>query len=970
MFNELTKGRELYSSTPDTARFPDWNAANSSSPNLYGFPYTQSTQGYVAPQFDVTVNTASYKHNSGTDTMEVERINSKGKVRVKRLSNGFSIGNVVENYNDSGEIAFAILSYSTRTHNYVTIIPGEDYNAGKFDKHCEGIIRLPECSKSEINALIGFEIKTAPCQKQKLFPHQGINRFENGVICFGGNPGFTKAIEKYISPSVLKRKGLVCIMSVEQIITDWVRVFCQHPVLCYLSNWYTMGLMQYFLNEAGIFTRDILCIKPSNNVKELNMEKLIPMLSTNNYHKYPLPTLGSDPTLIEKEHSEVYDGVFLMTDNSFRDEEKMIINGVKTVIRCSTKSNVGRSIPIILSKNAGHSAAKNAPDNAIIIDTEGVELDCAPEEIESITDGMTTLVYQKAFSNPMATQAFFDQKASIIRQVLSETATVSSLDTLIAMFTIEAFVNDFIGINRCTNDLLDHYISMTNNKGEKIMSSKMEKKVRLGDKLSEKFKSKDFRCIKKERNMRLDDDGKTGVINGDRLLISSAMLESVTDDAEGTIAAYNADRDLICTDGYTHPFDSHDSSGKYQRLYFYDFPADILDEDVLYMLQNLETEAYLLTNEESQLPDFMPMIRDKSGKVAGKLFVYDDVENDSIAIYGQAGEGKSHTKAQIMASRFALGYDILVFDTGDSDTYEALCKNLSKKFVDENIIFHSLDDGTLNIDIFNTDRAASLPTQKREVTGIIVAGVGELSVPQTNALRSVVSEQLEKTDPDKSISPDDLLRALNKEGATYESLRNRLEPFIEDIQTYGFTKGTWKDFFSGEHKIHVVQTSEGFSGNGNQIVDALLAVLFNYKRENPQRPLSVFIDEVQNHNLSASSPIRKILKEGRKHHLSIVAATQDFYARSTEIGSALGKAGMQIHHRPTQDSTNLVAAELRWNKADMARFDSMNRGDVIIKGALYNKELKRNIQKTIEGHIIDYLEKDDNNFASDTNINN
>ena len=109
MFNELTKGCELYSSTPDTARFPDWNAANSSSPNLYGFPYTQSTQGYVAPQFDVTVNTASYKHNSGTDTMEVERINSKGKVRVKRLSNGFSIGNVVENYNDSGEIAFAIL---------------------------------------------------------------------------------------------------------------------------------------------------------------------------------------------------------------------------------------------------------------------------------------------------------------------------------------------------------------------------------------------------------------------------------------------------------------------------------------------------------------------------------------------------------------------------------------------------------------------------------------------------------------------------------------------------------------------------------------------------------------------------------------------------------------------------------------------------------------------------------------------
>lgn len=314
-----------------------------------------------------------------------------------------------------------------------------------------------------------------------------------------------------------------------------------------------------------------------------------------------------------------------------------------------------------------------------------------------------------------------------------------------------------------------------------------------------------------------------------------------------------------------HPFDSHDSNGKYQRLYFYDLPADILDEDALYMLQDPETEVFLLTKEESRMSDFMPIIRDKSGKVAGKLFIYDDVENDSIAIYGQAGEGKSHTKAQIMASRFALGYDVLVFDTGDSDTYEALCKNLSKEYVDENIVFHSLDNKEFNIDVFSVDRTASLPTQKKEITGAIVAGVGELTVPQANALRSVVSEQLEKTDPDKSISPDDLLRALNKEGATYESLRNRLEPFIEDVETYGLTKGTWKDFFSGEHRIHVVQTSEGFSGNGNQIVDALLAILFNYKRENPQRPLSVFIDEVQNHNLSDSSPIRKILKEGRKH---------------------------------------------------------------------------------------------------------
>lgn len=145
--------------------------------------------------------------------MEIESINSKGEVKIKKLTNGFCIGNVVENYNDSGKIAFAILSYSTQIPNYITIIPGEDYNAGKFDKHCEGILRLPGCSKSELNALIDFAIKTAPCQKQKLFPHQCICELDNSIINFTCNPGIDKEIEKYIPLSVLKRKALAGFVS-------------------------------------------------------------------------------------------------------------------------------------------------------------------------------------------------------------------------------------------------------------------------------------------------------------------------------------------------------------------------------------------------------------------------------------------------------------------------------------------------------------------------------------------------------------------------------------------------------------------------------------------------------------------------------------------------------------------------------------------------------------------------------------
>lgn len=970
MFNELTQGREYYGSVSDNGRFPDWNRANMSSPTLYGYPYAPPSQGFVAPQFDVTVNAAAYKHNAGDDTMEFETVNSKGKVKIKKLSNGFAITNRVENYNEIGEIAFATITYTTKTYSSTTVIPGSEYMDGKFDKHFEYIVRLPGCSRAELNSLIGFALKAAPCQKQKLFPHQGICEFENKVINFASNPGFIKEIEKYISPSVLKRKPLVGFVSEEQVIENWRKVFCHQPVLCFLSNWYIMGIMQYFLNDAGIFIRDFPCIKLSNTERGLTEEKLISMLSTNNFHKYPVPTLESNTESIEKAHSEIYDGVFLVKEKSFADEEDKIIDGIKSIIRCIQNNNSGRNISMIVSKNAGNAAASLAPDNAIIIDTDSVVLDYTPNDIERITDEMASLIFSKALNDPAATKKWFKETVFYSRREMSIVTKGDSLDTLAAMQTIELFLIEFLGIFRYDFDVCYYYETTVKSKGAGIMSSNMEKKKEFGAKLSEKFRSKTFHCVKKVRNVRFDDDGITAVISGDRLLASSTMLGSVTNNVESMIEIFKADGDLICTDGYTHPFDSHDSTGKYQRLYYYDLPVNILDEDVLYMLQNPKTAAFLLNKEESKIAGFMPLVSVKFGKIAGKCFVYNDAENDSIAIYGQAGEGKSYTKHQIMASRFTQGYDILVFDTSASDTYEALCANLPQSFVDKKVVFHKLDDSELHINIFEIDRSASLPSQKKELVGIITAAVGDLSVPQANALRTVCSKLLEKTDVDKPISPDYLLKLLNREGGTYESLRNRLEPFIEDIKEYGLISGCWKDSFNGEHKIHIVQMNEGFSENGNQIVDALLAGLFNYKRENPQHPLSVFIDEAQNHNMSVTSPIRKIMKEGRKHHLSLVTATQDFYARGTEIGSALGKAGMQIHHRPTQDSANLVAAELRWNKVDMSRFDSMNRGDAIIKGALFNKELNRNAQTTIEGRIYpftvdDYIDNEDEKIKND-----
>ncbi len=253
---------------------------------------------------------------------------------------------------------------------------------------------------------------------------------------------------------------------------------------------------------------------------------------------------------------------------------------------------------------------------------------------------------------------------------------------------------------------------------------------------------------------------------------------------------------------------------------------------------------------------------------------------------------------------------------------------------------------------------ASLPSQKKELLGILQSGIGELSASQTNALRRLLSSIINKLGKNGRVTCTAIINELNngkteETSATYESLLNRLEPLIEDIEERGMADRTWKHFLDRSRIITIIRTDPAYTESGNQLIDMMMATLYNYQCDNPQIPLDVFIDELQNQNFSKTSPIRKVLKEGRRFHISFFGATQDYYPRNTELGSVMGKAGTQIFLRPTPNSENVVASELRYRKADMLRFDSMQRGDIIVKGNLYSKESGCNIPTTLSGHVDD-----------------
>lgn len=903
---------------------------------------------------DVTHEKATFKLDPVNSKWAKEISNSKGKIKVQELTEGFIFPRLSKVLSEEMELRFVIIEYITNGRQHSCIMGKDDYLHARYHKYLTEIVRYPNCTKALFNELASYILKQAPVQEITLFSRPGWHEFPNGELIYAHEPKDIYIPYELSSKGVRLNKLMLPLHSSDTIIANLKKLMQRDDRLAFFGLYRCSSKLRYFSSQAGVHNVKLPVLSPSTDCTE---EALTAILATRNIAEVPVTNLIDGEKAVIEELGYNCDGVSLYVDHSFADESKKAIDGLKAILRGAER---GRSLPAVISQNAALTAMKLAPNVFLPIDTSGVIIEQTPEELQIIFAEMDTLIVTTAQNHANEVRRLFAEKEPAFREALSKDVQGEALETMVMLCLTGIFFKDFLGLVFMNGEMIKSLIPIVSAPSHTILSADEAIVSELAAVLSELIRTKKYVVMRKKNNLKFTDDGHTLILDGNRLYLSSVLLEDImgylqkVHSIESVIKALKRLGYLICTDFDTHPIELYDADGQHQRLYLYDVLADILDADVVYQLYNPDIAAFLHTFDELPQSGFIPIITEGNGHIASRLVDFHAVENDSIAIYGQAGEGKSYTKQQIMAGRFTQGYDILVFDTSVSDTYEVLCANLTKQFVDENFVFHSLDDGGFNIDVFHIDRTASLPSQKKEMIGIITAAVGELSSPQANTLRSVCSELLEKTDVGKPVSPDDLLKYLDKEGATYESLRNRLEPLIEDIKEYGLTHGTWKEFFSGEHKIHIVQINEGFSQKGNQIVDALLAGLFNYKRENPQRPLSVFIDEAQNQNFSVSSPVRKILKEGRKHLLSVVASTQDFYARSTEIGSALGKAGMQIFHRPTQDSAYLVAAELHWKKADLARFDSMNRGDVIIKGSLYNKEQKRNMQTTISGHIADF----------------
>ncbi|MBQ6944574.1 MAG: type IV secretion system DNA-binding domain-containing protein [Ruminococcus sp.] len=1000
-----------------------YSADNTNYFYSYGYPQGNVNYGYVAPVSDVTINQVSFKFDPVTDTWCREEANSKGKVKIKTLTSGFTIIGVYKNNTFNGDLRFVVINYISRGKSYSVLMSGDDYIRERFHKYFRDILRYPGCTKSLFDTLVSFLLHTAPSQDFILFEHQGWNEFEDGKLSFAFDDPYIP--RSMLSESVRRRKVAQLTHSPQEIIDSWLKVYANNPTTKFLGYYRIGSLFQHFLHSEGVNICQYLIAEPSEKFTGKMLEVL---LATGDIRNYPITTLEAGEDNVIKEYNLVFDGTVLFKDDSFADEENKRSDSLKTItrlVRQEASNDGGNGLIAVISNNAAFTATRLSAENVIVINTDGTNIDTDMDTIRATSEEMDSMIINTVLFRADEIKKFFADIIPNLRRNAAEKSQGESLDTAIMVYAVELFFRQFLGFQMLDDNTFNCFLSNIDCKKDRIMEASRAIEKEFSSILSNLVRFKAIVPKMKLRNMTFDNDGKSFLVDGNRLYFPSEIIKAVlaqmmtTKSLESLMRALKHTKVLNATDGNTHPIEVHSSTGEHQRLYMYDVSAEILDADVLYKIHNIESEAFLFDENETPQKDFLTILNNGNGCVAGKQICYKDAENGHFYITGQSGWGKTYLLCQLIAKYFKLGHRVVIFDSSDSFTYEALCRNLSKVFVDNFVEIYDLDKDGIPVDLFEIDYNASLPTKKKLLIGILQAGIGELSAPQANTLRTLLSEVITALDKDEKITckaildrlkgggnskdpvilekllenldifseylsengmnvseldesdrmeSNNLIKRLQSGGgscsATSESLLNRFEPLFEDIEECGMIDRTWNSFLGCSKKITIIRTDSAYTESGNQLIDMLLATLYNYQHDNPQVALDIFIDEIQNQNFSKTGPIRKVMKEGRKIHMSFFGATQDYYPRNTELGSVMGKAGTQIFLRPTPNSANVVAAELRFTKADMERFDSMMRGDIIVKANLFDKKLSRNVPTTLSGHVDDYPKFPDNYYSN------
>lgn len=315
------------------------------------------------------------------------------------------------------------------------------------------------------------------------------------------------------------------------------------------------------------------------------------------------------------------------------------------------------------------------------------------------------------------------------------------------------------------------------------------------------------------------------------------------------------------------------------------------------------------TPEPEGLPEHILLGVNKSGQPV--YWRFRDGVNRHLIIFGSSGNGKTYAIQCLLAELARKQLNTMVLDYSQSFTPSEILPPVTPYFPESEQ--HIVVAKPLPINPLTRQTLTQLHTDEPPY---LVAGrvtdifkkIFNLGTQQVNILQDAVIECLEKYPQTTFQHVEQMLEDFRDDGKhnknSLETLQShirsflRTKPFTEPCDDAGWEK-LYNMFPACNHVFQLASIPDIFAAG---IIEFVLWDLFFHAQRNgsTQHPSIVVLDEIQNLSLQSGSPVDKILREGRKFGMGLIAATQSFSGVKQSL-STLNQAACKLYFRPADN---------------------------------------------------------------------
>ena len=698
-------------------------------------------------------------------------------------------------------------------------------------------------------------------------------------------------------------------------------------------------MLLYFYRLAGLIPDQLFVVEPKSETNACTASAIL------DNSQRPICRLTDCRTAIQYVLALTNDGVALYRDSSYVEDKKHRDVGLDTLLNAvreqSRNNAVNRQIPVVIADNLSNYSSEIPAYFMSLNDCPDVENN---EEIsQAIGEFISALV--KLLSNSDVTDNLITHSLRNIEH--KSTGNEDCCCSLIMLCATVSILNHYKVIS--FDDLRDILIYL---RGQSREMPDTENTItnEFRSVLSEEIVSGDIEVATVESSLYFNPNKYMVYVDEAYInLLAKTLDEKVLPAMKTTkrrnklLSALKICGKLYFNNNFKRSIDIETSSGVTESFSVYSINKGILDGKCQNKLMELEYFDY--TFDKGQEPvGFIPIIKlNSSNKMLGCVINESTDECESMYVSGMSRSGKTRFLVEQAVIRYKSGKKVVVIDQTNAFSPE----ELEKHGVDKTQFSH-WDIGTEGtpVDLLSMENCSTLADKKNRLFSILAEAASITSEVQSKLLRKKCSSIAKASENGTVHSLPDTLRVFDEKDPEEAKIHERLVEVFDDLEGLPTANGRWDKFLESESGIVVISTSCDGTRKKAPLVNMLLADLYDFKQHHRDSRVTVILDEIEDLNLEKDGPINTILRKGAKHRLSMMLASQEYSVEKDKLGKLIGNCAFHVFFRPKDANIADIAKHIGVEKSVLA---SLEQGQCVVDGPLFNKIAGKNKQKTVVG---------------------